>query len=214
MTIARSIQKFIIGTHYPSQRKCRIILAFIASLISHTLLIIYFGSPLTTKLPDEINSRMWLSVILQSRKPPEVRSTSQPVSLESSNTYSSKLDKQTERKTKFTGLPLISQGKDSRNFAIKPLAAPFPKTTIGDNPDAQIDLEAAYTMARQHHNASPYSNQKTTNPAPQMIEQETQLAHHMAKSARPNCRTVHASLGLFAIPLLIADTFSETGCQW
>ena len=40
------------------------------------------------------------------------------------------------------------------------------------------------------------------------------LARELEKAARPPCRDVHASKGLLAIPFLLADSVTDSGCKW
>ena len=46
------------------------------------------------------------------------------------------------------------------------------------------------------------------------LSQSEKLGRNIAKGARPDCTTEHANLGLLAIPFLIADTLTDTGCKW
>ena len=40
------------------------------------------------------------------------------------------------------------------------------------------------------------------------------LEQTLSRAARGDCRTKHAHMGLLAIPFLVTDTVSDTGCKW
>jgi hypothetical protein len=45
-------------------------------------------------------------------------------------------------------------------------------------------------------------------------EKESKLARDIQKAAQPDCRDAYAAMGLFAVPLLLKDTITDTGCRW
>lgn len=83
-----------------------------------------------------------------------------------------------------------------------------------ESPSHSIDIEAAYAIARQSGRSSRNPGEQAATPAPPTLENQTALGRDIGRSTRPDCRTAHANLGLFAIPFLIADTLSERGCKW
>jgi hypothetical protein len=50
------------------------------------------------------------------------------------------------------------------------------------------------------------------NPPPP--EAETKLGRAMQKAAQPDCRDAYAAFGLLAVPFLLKDTITDTGCRW
>jgi hypothetical protein len=58
------------------------------------------------------------------------------------------------------------------------------------------------------------------NPAhPRLIEAETytqtqRFSREAEKGARKDCKTAYAGLSLLAIPFLVYDTLTKTGCKW
>ena len=50
--------------------------------------------------------------------------------------------------------------------------------------------------------------------APKAPAERTVLSREMEKAARPPCRDAHASKGLLALPFLLADTVTDSGCKW
>lgn len=79
-----------------------------------------------------------------------------------------------------------------------------------------IDIDAAYGIARQAARSSRSASASVRMEAALPLEQETQLSRSVSKAARPDCRTAHAGLGLFALPFLIADSITnrDRGCKW
>jgi hypothetical protein len=45
-------------------------------------------------------------------------------------------------------------------------------------------------------------------------ERESKEVHPLEKAVKPDCRTAYASLGLLAIPALMASAIADTGCRW
>jgi hypothetical protein len=43
---------------------------------------------------------------------------------------------------------------------------------------------------------------------------ESELAKQASKAARPDCRQSQAQRGLLAIPGLVLDTVTQSGCRW
>lgn len=49
-------------------------------------------------------------------------------------------------------------------------------------------------------------------PAPP--ERKSKLTEGIEKSAKPDCRTAHADMGLLAVVPLAADAIRDKGCRW
>lgn len=78
-----------------------------------------------------------------------------------------------------------------------------------------VDIDAARQIARQMARAKDQNpNQQLPRRVASDIERETPLAQAIARSARSDCRTAYAGAGLFAIPLLIRDAVTDSGCKW
>jgi hypothetical protein len=52
------------------------------------------------------------------------------------------------------------------------------------------------------------------NPLPVPPETKTKEALAIEKAVRPDCREAYAGLGLLAVPALVANAISDTGCKW
>ena len=50
--------------------------------------------------------------------------------------------------------------------------------------------------------------------SPPEPERKTKLGRAIEKAAQPDCRDAYAALGLLALPFLIKDTLTDTGCRW
>ena len=50
------------------------------------------------------------------------------------------------------------------------------------------------------------------NPPP--TETESKLGRAIQKAAQPDCRDAYAAWGLLAVPFLLKDTITDTGCRW
>lgn len=46
------------------------------------------------------------------------------------------------------------------------------------------------------------------------FSQDQRFGRDVEKGTRKDCRTAYAGLSLFAIPFLLFDTLSKTGCKW
>ena len=79
----------------------------------------------------------------------------------------------------------------------------------------RIDTEAARRLARQLARAESQTGARSARPpGPPALERETPLGRAIAASVRADCRTAYAGAGLFAIPSLIIDAVTDTGCRW
>ena len=45
-------------------------------------------------------------------------------------------------------------------------------------------------------------------------EPESKLGRAIQKAGQPDCRDAYAGLGLLAVPFLLKDTMTDTGCRW
>lgn len=94
-----------------------------------------------------------------------------------------------------------------------------PEQAVQSSPQPRFDLD----ILRQQARVPGQGKQKEAPVAPQnlgqvlpdpALERDTPLSKSIAKAKRPDCKTTHTHWGLFAIPLLIYDTATDTGCQW
>lgn len=108
-----------------------------------------------------------------------------------------------------------------------PLAGPKPEETGAPvqtqresephapaKPETHIDMEEARRIAREY-------SRKTVDPrfdadAGAAIAQEagTLSSEAIAKAARPDCKSEYAGYGFLAIPLLLRDAVTNSGCKW
>ncbi len=100
-----------------------------------------------------------------------------------------------------------------------PTASPLPDGTIQEEPiqgkTSGIDLEAARQLARDSiRTRNGMLANELPNLAPAKPGYQSQLARTIDKSTRPDCRTKYAGLLLLAIPMLLKDTITDTGCKW
>jgi len=49
------------------------------------------------------------------------------------------------------------------------------------------------------------------SPPPEPV---SKLGKAIQKAAQPDCRDAYAALGLLAVPFLLKDTITDTGCRW
>lgn len=216
MTVSTLDQLFVVGGHHPSQWKQRLTRPFIVSLLFHALLLIYFGNRLlTANLAAEADSNAQLSVMLRPPPPSAVPPVSESPLLVLSRSSRPKLsDPIRPRTDDATGLPQAVEDNRSGNLAANPLADTGLPQATENSRASPIDMESAYAIARQYSKSSRGPGGQPANSDPPILERETPLGRSIARSARQDCRTAHAGLGLFAIPMLIADTISDGGCRW
>jgi hypothetical protein len=106
--------------------------------------------------------------------------------------------------------------------AIAPANKPLPADNAvprGDQPAARIDFDDARRIAREFGRKSVDPRFDADAGAASALEIETPAQKALAKAARPDCRTEYAGgghvlQGLLALPLLIRDTVTNTGCKW
>jgi hypothetical protein len=101
-----------------------------------------------------------------------------------------------------------------RLFAPRLEATPPRDTTTPDGAP-RLDLDATRRLAREiNREPVPASRGRAlimTSPPP---ETESRLGRAIAKAAQPDCRDAFAGLGLLALPILIAEAITDTGCRW
>jgi len=106
------------------------------------------------------------------------------------------------------------------------ITVPFFPTEAGDSgaviePSSAIDMDAARDIARQTERNRSQGRVQGRNIAPPLVlqnppvvERETPLSRAIARSAHSDCRTAYAGAGLFAIPFLVRDAVTGSGCRW
>jgi hypothetical protein len=77
-----------------------------------------------------------------------------------------------------------------------------------------VDLEAARRIAREVDRARERSLSELPPPGSPASDPRVALARGMAQAARADCHTAHAGKGLLAIPFLIFDAATDSGCKW
>ena len=104
----------------------------------------------------------------------------------------------------FAPRPDESMFKERRDVVI-------PSTEPGELP--HIDREGARQRAREI--ASGEGSRRVINLAlPVPPEKKSKEAQAIDKAGRPDCRTEYADLGLLAVPALLANAITDTGCKW
>ena len=103
------------------------------------------------------------------------------------------------------------------------VAVPISPSDAGDSGTTReppaIDIDGARDIARQIARAripgrgqDPAQQRALQNPL--SFERETALSRAIARSSRSDCRIAYAGAGLFAIPLLVRDAVTGSGCRW
>lgn len=128
-------------------------------------------------------------------------------------------DRQTSQSAEATSpRPLTPDRSTSQQANTGIVSASQPSPSVSPESESatppHIDIDAAYGIARQAAKSSRNTSASVRIEAASPLEQETQLSRSVSKAARPDCRTAHAGLGLFALPFLIADTITDRGCKW
>ncbi|MEJ0047545.1 MAG: hypothetical protein WDN04_16555 [Rhodospirillales bacterium] len=103
-----------------------------------------------------------------------------------------------------------------------PESAPVNPPNAGASPEQataaparSIDLDAARSLARESSRSrTGVLSRDLPNLAPARPDYESPLAKAIARSARPDCRSEYAGMGIFAIPFLLKDTITDSGCKW
>ena len=81
-------------------------------------------------------------------------------------------------------------------------------------PPSVSDVDAARRAAREVRAESQRTGIVPLNLFPPPPEKESKLARDIQKAAQPDCRDAYAAMGLLAIPFLLKDTVTDTGCRW
>jgi len=91
------------------------------------------------------------------------------------------------------------------------------KISVVVNPSPTIDLEAAYRIARE---VGRISEEEETGSNLHRDDDggssnnKIRLAVVSAWSPPPSCYRAYSGMGLFAIPFLLKDTITNSGCEW
>lgn len=184
-----------------------------ASLLLHVLFLTAYDQ---RKSADDgaLWTATWshdLSVTL--RFPPSSRVVSDQDMLEKKQT---KVD---ARPSKKDPTKQIDGGNESASIPSQ-IIAPISSSRASDNAivfdsTPTVDVEGARHIARQMARAQGQNlAQQLPRRIPSGIERETPLGQAIARSSRSDCRTAYAGAGLFAIPFLIRDAVTDSGCKW
>jgi hypothetical protein len=87
-----------------------------------------------------------------------------------------------------------------------------PATEPGELP--HIDRAASRERAREIAAGRAGPRALITLPVPAPPEVKSKEAKAIEKAGRPDCRTAYAGLLLLAVPFLVADTLTDSGCKW
>jgi hypothetical protein len=87
-----------------------------------------------------------------------------------------------------------------------------PATEPGGTP--HIDRQASRERAREIAGGRSGSRGVFTLAIPIPPESKTKEAVAIEKAARPDCRSAYSDLGLLAVPALVANTLTDSGCKW
>ena len=87
-----------------------------------------------------------------------------------------------------------------------------PPTEPGGAP--HIDREASRQRAREIAARGLESRGVFTLPIPPPPERESKEGRAIDKATKPDCRTAYAGLGLLAVPVLVANAITDSGCKW
>lgn len=180
----------------------RVLLALAGSLALHAILLAGLNlRPLPEDAFDAAARRIPLAVVLGPLAPLAVAPRVEPAA------------SRVESKTSLPPRTLL------RSDRLAPPAAA--EQDIQTPAVPHFDLDALRLQAREQGqgkrkesaSAIPPQNLGQTQPTP-LLERDTPLSHAIAKASRPDCKTAYAGAGLFALPLLLYDTATESGCQW
>jgi len=87
-----------------------------------------------------------------------------------------------------------------------------PPSEPGGTP--HIDREAARERAREIASGRTGSRGVFNLPLPVPPEKKTKEAIAIEKAARPDCREAYSGMGLLAVPVLVANAITDSGCKW
>ena len=113
-----------------------------------------------------------------------------------------------------------------------PSAEPLPKLRFGEDPDdifkprttpqtgvvpppgqaPRLNLEAAKKPGAEVGRSDGRKGIfNIDSPPPEPV---SKLGKAIQKAAQPDCRDAYAAMGLLAVPFLLKDTITDTGCRW
>ena len=79
----------------------------------------------------------------------------------------------------------------------------------------RIDLEASRQRAREiASEGSGYRGVVPLAVPPPPADRKTKLSEAIEKALKPDCRDAYASMGLLAVPALVASAIGNGGCRW
>jgi hypothetical protein len=79
----------------------------------------------------------------------------------------------------------------------------------------RIDLEAGRQRAREIASERPgYRGVVPLAIPPPPEDKKTKLSEAIEKALKPDCRDAYASMGLLAVPALVASAVGNGGCRW
>lgn len=92
--------------------------------------------------------------------------------------------------------------------------APIPDTEKPDAPKPSIQADSINRVARQIARETRASAEAQGKHLERPEEKESPLTREVEKNAPKDCRTAYANLGLLAVPFLLRDSVSTSGCRW
>ena len=91
-------------------------------------------------------------------------------------------------------------------------AMPDPEKAVAHR--TVIDPDSIQRVARQIAHEARGSGEIQSQPVERVEEKKSPLVREVEKADRGDCRTAYAGLGLLAVPFLVRDSVSESGCHW
>lgn len=201
--------------------------AILAVVASHVLLLAWLRSPLPPQRAQSRDQERLLTVILRPGPnpqplPPDAPRKSQharPLSQPSSSLSAT-------RRQMRTTTEAVERRADTGETVSE-----APAETTANNADSSVVAESSSNvdLSRQPPNwtsnagaldqrwlprnpgASLYG---ASTPTLRARTNEDKAERAVSRSARANCRTRYADMGLLAIPFLLNDTASDKGCKW
>lgn len=83
----------------------------------------------------------------------------------------------------------------------------------GATPNSAIDPDSIRRVTRQIAHETGAAEAQGRRPE-STEEKKSPLVREVEKGDRGDCRTAYAGLGLLAVPFLLRDSVSESGCRW
>jgi hypothetical protein len=188
-----------------------LIACIILSLALHYAILSAFRGSLQDAAWNPVETGFaWLTVTL--RLPAKVEPESSPANEATPPTRPGRAGETPFRKPAGKPLPLPVPASND----IRPSAPPASPTGELETAPHTIDFDAARNIAREAARTrnGVVAKELPPNLEPAKPEYETPLAQAIAKSARPDCKTKYAEMGFLAIPFLLRDTVTDSGCKW